>query len=159
MTKSKTKVAIARLDIREFKESIYEKDRDVMISMIIPSIVHFPSTKNIKKDCKIITVYKSLYKIYNFRHFLLMPFFFMDYKDPSYNVRKFSHRLRGTYDWLVNLFDFAVRINENIKETLSPVLSDFDYVDYNAKSSMSLTDMPLSIYVPLSQNNEVYYLS
>lgn len=84
-----------------------------------------------------------------------MPPFYMDDEHPRYDFRKFLDRLFAAYDWFGTWFVFAILVNYRMKQALRPVLPNFDYPTYSAKSSMSFTDMPLALYEPMAASREV----
>uniref|UniRef100_A0A915PUQ3 UDP-glucuronosyltransferase n=1 Tax=Setaria digitata TaxID=48799 RepID=A0A915PUQ3_9BILA len=90
------------------------------------------------------------------RQYTIAPPYFMDSWQTEFDVRKFRHRLAVVYEMLSMWFAFGTVSNYFMKESLTPVLANFDFSTYARTASMSFTDMPLQIYSPEPLSNELF---
>ncbi|KHN79523.1 UDP-glucuronosyltransferase 1-9 [Toxocara canis] len=90
------------------------------------------------------------------RNYLMMPRYFLEFDYADVDITHFNDRFWSAYEWFGTWMTFATVSNSHMRNALSPVISNFDISKYYAESSMSFTDMPLHLYVPMATNNELF---
>lgn len=85
----------------------------------------------------------------------MMPRYFLEFDHAEYNIARFMDRFWSAYEWFGTWTMLKIVSNRHMRNALSPVVPRFDITRFYADSSMSFTDMPLSLYFPMATNNEV----